>query len=341
MPARRKYIFVSYARPDLDTVRPIVDDLRREFRDRILGVDVWIDIEDLRPGQQWEMEIGRSLEESLGLLVFVSRASAKSEWTRREIEAAANLLGRLIIPVILEHVPELPVPLARRQWLDLSGRRSKSEIRRAVVEIADATEIYLRSEPTRGPVSAAEAPAVASSIAQEARGLRQEELQNAEPPDSVFVVHGHDDHAVRAVEFHLTKLGIKTVVLSRVAGAAQSLFQKFLEFSKEARFAIVILTADDLGSSRHQYNAQDVGEKALQFRARQNVILELGFFYGYLGWENVFVLSVPPDKVFPNFERPSDLDGVVFDVIDKTGGWRKTLRTKLSKAGFQFHQPKF
>jgi predicted nucleotide-binding protein len=112
------------------------------------------------------------------------------------------------------------------------------------------------------------------------------------------------------------------------------LLQKFLKFAADAKFAIVILSADDRGASRLQYDAQGVGNLALQFRARQNVILELGFFYGLLGWENVFVLYRPPDQVYPNFERPSDIDGAVFDSMDSKGAWRESLAQKLVEAGF-------
>jgi predicted nucleotide-binding protein len=93
-----------------------------------------------------------------------------------------------------------------------------------------------------------------------------------------------------------------------------------------------------LGVSRIQYEADGVGERALQFRARQNVVLELGFFYGLLGWENVFVLCRPPDKVFPNFERPSDIDGAVFDLMDGSGRWRDSLAQKLELSGFQLNK---
>src|SRR6266571_198565 len=51
---------------------------------------------------------------------------------------------------------------------------------------------------------------------------------------------------------------------------------------------------------------------------------ELGFFYGLLGWENVFVLYRPPDHVYPNFERPADIDGAVFDEMDPSGAWRES-----------------
>jgi len=117
-----------------------------------------------------------------------------------------------------------------------------------------------------------------------------------------------------------------------------SLFKKFLAWSGETRFAVVLITADDIGSGRYQYDEPGVGERSLQFRARQNVILELGFFYGFLGWENVFVLFKKPDKVYPNFERPSDLDGILFEEVNNTHDWKEYLRQRLLEAGFQLKQ---
>jgi predicted nucleotide-binding protein len=152
----------------------------------------------------------------------------------------------------------------------------------------------------------------------------------------VFVVHGHDEETLKLVCAFLERNDIKPIVLPQTLGPAQSLLQKFFQSSREAHFSIVILTADDLGASRVQYEADGVADRTLQFRARQNVILELGFFYGYLGWENVFVIYRGPPRVYPNFERPSDLDGAVFDTIDADGRWRDTLRRKLAEAGFKF-----
>ena len=94
------------------------------------------------------------------------------------------------------------------------------------------------------------------------------------------------------------------------------------------------MTADDMGASRRQYDADNVGEKALQFRTRQNVILELGFFYGLLGWERVFLVFKKPEKVFPNFERPSDLGGIEFYEADNTNRWKDYLKERLQEAGF-------
>jgi predicted nucleotide-binding protein len=329
-----RYLFVSYAREDAALVLPLVGAIREEYRRQALDVDVWVDMDNLAPGQRWDAEITRALHDSIGLLVFVSPASMKSAWVSREITAAAESLGRLIIPVILRHVPNLPTPLAERQWLDLSRGLSESELHQAALDIAKATEAHLRAGEPLPPVAGAEAPEIAATIAQEARNVANVGAQQ-ERPDSVFLVHGHEGAALAEMEAYLSSLGIKTFILSRVAGPAQSLLQKFLKSAADARFAIVILSADDFGVSRIQYEAEGVGERALQFRARQNVILELGFFYGLLGWENVFVLYRPPSRVYPNFERPSDIDGAVFDEMGASGEWRESLAKKLVEAGFR------
>ena len=62
--------------------------------------------------------------------------------------------------------------------------------------------------------------------------------------------------------------------------ASLSLFQKVMLVGSRAKFAVVLLSSDDYGASRRQYDAEGVADRALQFRARQNVVLELGFFYG-------------------------------------------------------------
>src|SRR5438874_10789426 len=102
-----RHLFVSYARADAPLVLPLVSAVRQEYKRRALDVDVWVDLDNLTPGQRWDAEITRVLRDSIGLLVFVSPASMQSDWVKREITAAADVMGRLIIPVILRHVPDL------------------------------------------------------------------------------------------------------------------------------------------------------------------------------------------------------------------------------------------
>jgi predicted nucleotide-binding protein len=331
-------MFVSYAKQDAEHVLPVVDAVTTEYRLRGLPVEVWIDFTHLTPGEHWDLEIERALKDSIGMLVFVSPAAIASDWVGRELMSALTHQDRLIIPVILRHVPNLPPALKQRQWLDLSSspHLTRADILRAAKLIADATEEKLNAPgaaPTP-PVTAAAAPAIAATIAEEARGAHKAAASTVGPPDSVFVVHGHDQSALSEMEKYLTSVGVTPIILSKLGGAEQSLLQKFLKTASASRFAIVILSADDMGASRVQYDAPDVGVHALRFRARQNVILELGFFYGLLGWENVFVLRKPPEKVYPDFERPSDIEGAVFESMDATGNWHTSLAGKLNEAGF-------
>ena len=99
MPGNERYLFVSYAREDLDRVRPLVEALKEELAFRALPVDVWMDVSALRPGEQWDVAISEALKASLGLLIFLSPRSLASDWVQREVEIAATAAGRLIIPV--------------------------------------------------------------------------------------------------------------------------------------------------------------------------------------------------------------------------------------------------
>ena len=66
----------------------------------------------------------------------------------------------------------------------------------------------------------------------------------------------------------------------------------------------------------------------LQPRARQNVILELGFFLGRLGRERVCPL------VKGDVETPSDYVGVVYTKLDDAGAWKMELVKELKADGF-------
>jgi len=142
------HLFVSYARRDVGVVRTLIEPLDEEFRRRPLAVTVWMDLEDLPLGRLWTPDLARAVQESVVFLIFVSQASIKSDWVRRELEIAVSDPGRLIIPILLEPVPDLPRPLADYTWLDLSDRRQPRDIRFAVQRIADATEAHLAGAPS-------------------------------------------------------------------------------------------------------------------------------------------------------------------------------------------------
>ena len=58
-------------------------------------------------------------------------------------------------------------------------------------------------------------------------------------------------------------------------------------------------------------------------RARQNVILELGYFLGKLGRNGVCALHKA------GVELPSDYQGVVYVEMDQAGGWKARVAQEL------------
>ncbi|CAN7450435.1 nucleotide-binding protein [Pararhizobium sp. LjRoot235] len=130
----------------------------------------------------------------------------------------------------------------------------------------------------------------------------------------IFIVHGHDNEPKEATARYLDALGYRPVILHEAANKGRTIIQKFREEASDVGFAIILLTPDDaMPSGIH--------------RARQNVILELGFFLGQLGPHRV--AAVVKGRV----EVPSDFDGVVYIPFD--GGWKMSLAKELEAAGYE------
>ena len=49
-------VFISYSRRDSETIENIVTQLETE------GIDVWLDREDIKPGQQWRKQIVEAID---------------------------------------------------------------------------------------------------------------------------------------------------------------------------------------------------------------------------------------------------------------------------------------
>lgn len=141
------------------------------------------------------------------------------------------------------------------------------------------------------------------------------------PTDSkdIFIVHGHDRDAKETVSRFVEKIGLNAVVLHEKPNAGRTIIEKFSDYADVA-FAIVLLTPDDEGKP----HASTEPPKA---RARQNVILELGYFLGKLGRNRVCALHV--DGV----EIPSDYQGVLFVPFDENGYWKTELMRELKAVG--------
>jgi len=146
----------------------------------------------------------------------------------------------------------------------------------------------------------------------------------AEQNTSVFIVHGHDEELKQSVARTIDKLGLESVILHEKPNKGRTIIEKFQDYSAVG-FAVCLLSADDIGRS--------VSATDESFRARQNVIFELGFFLGRLGRERVAAIYRPHER----FELPSDYSGVLFIEYDSDGAWRFKLAKELKACGYSLN----
>lgn len=129
----------------------------------------------------------------------------------------------------------------------------------------------------------------------------------------VFVVYGHDNAARTELEAMLRRWRLEPMILDQLPSEGQTIIEKLEKYTAEVKFAVVLATPDDEG-----YRVGHEDEKA--FRARQNVVMELGMMLTLLGRKNVAILMKQQD----NMERPSDIQGLLYipfkDNLQKDAG---------------------
>ena len=140
------------------------------------------------------------------------------------------------------------------------------------------------------------------------------------PPgaETVFLVHGHDGAAKHEVARFVERItGKSPVILDEQASRSRTLVEKFEAHATTAAYAIVLMTPDDVGRVKGTDPATD------QPRARQNVVFELGYFFGKLGRDRVAVLN-------SGVEKPSDVNGLVY--IDyPASNWQRSEERRVGK----------
>ena len=142
-----------------------------------------------------------------------------------------------------------------------------------------------------------------------------------------FIVHGHDSESLLELKDYLqnTLNMSEPTVLRQTPSQGKTIIEKFEQEAESTEVVFVLLTPDDktIGSKK----SESIVEKR---RARQNVILELGFFLGKLGRESGQILLLYKGPL----EIPSDIAGVEY--IDITSGIRSAgedIRRELQGLG--------
>lgn len=140
----------------------------------------------------------------------------------------------------------------------------------------------------------------------------------------VFIVYGHDADAREQLELLLRRLRLEPVVLQNLPAAGETIIEK-LEGNSEVRYACVLLTPDDEGHRSGTDNEK-------KFRARQNVVLELGMFLAKLGRKRVAILHKG------DLELPSDINGLLYlRFVTRIDEIKDRIAAELQETGFDIN----
>lgn len=168
---------------------------------------------------------------------------------------------------------------------------------------------------------------------------------------NVFIVHGRDHKPMKELKTMLYEFGLNPIVLHEKASEGSlTLAEKLEEYSKDVGYAFVILTPDDVGCQeteveklKSEFEAPFLKRpilvskgyveglfKRFQPRARQNVIFEMGYFWGLLKRKRVCCL------LKGDVEKPSDIKGIVYIRFkDSIKDVQVKIMKKLTKAKYK------
>lgn len=191
----------------------------------------------------------------------------------------------------------------------------------------------------RGPgVGAQLAPAqqVGSQLAHHANGTAPAERDPTGAAASarmrqVLLAHGRDERWKQAVEHLLEQAGEHEIrIINQRSGERGRLADALDEPATASHYAVVLLTADDVGGPRLESDS----EPFFSTRAHQEVVFQMGFLVAALSPGRVCVLY--EDGV----ELPYELEGVSHVRLDLAGTWQPKLLLHLRRAGFDYDMNK-
>lgn len=119
----------------------------------------------------------------------------------------------------------------------------------------------------------------------------------------VFIVHGHSEKDKLALKNYLqnTLKLPEPIILHERPNLGRTIIEKFEDFAAISSIVFVLLTPDDIVVNGDETND-------IKWRARQNVIFEMGYFLGTLGRKSGRVILL----YYPPLELPSDISGIIY-----------------------------
>ena len=113
-------VFISYAKEDSEIAKKLYDDLRK------VGINAWLDSENLLPGQNWRTVIHDAIRKCRFFIPLLSSYSiSKRGYIQKELKIALDILDELpredifIIPIRLDESRPSHEILSELHWVDL------------------------------------------------------------------------------------------------------------------------------------------------------------------------------------------------------------------------------
>lgn len=341
--------------------RSVAESLREWLPLVIQSVNPWMATADIEKGSRWFSELTFNLERTSFAIICLTPENLNSPWMLYEAGVLAKVAdNRVICPYLFGFEPsDLTGPLVQFQALRANKEDTQqlvSMLNRALGDEGLPNDAVNRafdvwwpalktrlgaisdSVPEAKPKSAErltrdlERVPSAKEVAQTDRDLLEEILKKLSASDTdgrsveegekyVFIVHGHDEGTKEAVARFIEKMGAKVIILHEQPNEGKTIIEKFETYSGKVGYAVILMTPDDRGG------LADLTFKEQSMRARQNVILELGYFMAKLGRGRVCALHRE------GVEVPSDYGSVLYIPLDKQGAWRIQLAKELKTAG--------
>lgn len=135
--------------------------------------------------------------------------------------------------------------------------------------------------------------------------------------NKVFVVYGRDTDAKTALLRMLEDMGTEALAIDMLPTQGNTIIEQLETYIPQANYGVVLATPDDIGYLFGH-------ENEAKYRARQNVVLEMGMLFSKLGRSRVSIVV----KKSEEFEKPSDIDGILYLQYEKSVD---EIRERLSK----------
>lgn len=124
----KEIVYISYTRNDSDLAKYLATILENN------NIDVWLDVKDIRGGNNIEEEIVKGLNKSTSMIVLLSESSFSSNYVRDEIEYALlnNKLQNRILPVFIKEknkidYSKLPWILRKINFLVIDSKNNQNK----------------------------------------------------------------------------------------------------------------------------------------------------------------------------------------------------------------------